>query len=416
MTPTAVPRRAPLRGAFLLLLVVQSSCRSTPPAPGRTPSFDEDVAFLREHVEVVLLSAPDGPARVAVVPAWQGRVVTSTGGGAGGRSHGWVNRELIASGEVLAHMNPYGGEDRLWLGPEGGPFALFFGPGVPFELEHWQVPALIDTEPFPLVERGPTHVAFRREASLVNRAGTRFELRLERAVRLLGRAAAEELLGVGLGELTFVGFESRNVLVHAGGAPWTREGGLVSLWVLGMFPATPGATVVLPVEQGPGLGPLVGDDYFGPVPPERLAVSEGHVLFRGDGLRRGKIGVGPRRARPVLGSWAPERGTLTLVHFDLPSAARKGELAYVDSTWREQADPFGGDAVNAYNDEGRGPGSFYELETSSPAAELGPGESLSHVHRTFHLEGPRRELDRVARAVLGLSLDAIERALPERGS
>jgi uncharacterized protein DUF6786 len=44
------------------------------------PGFDDDVAFLRQRLEVVVLGPPAGP-RVAVVPAWQGRVVTSTVGG-----------------------------------------------------------------------------------------------------------------------------------------------------------------------------------------------------------------------------------------------------------------------------------------------------------------------------------------------
>src|SRR5262245_3359541 len=83
------------------------------------PTFDDDVAFLRQRREVVVLGEGTG-ARVAVVPAWQGRVATSTVGGPDAPSYGWINRELAASGQLLPHMNAFGGEDRLWLGPEGG--------------------------------------------------------------------------------------------------------------------------------------------------------------------------------------------------------------------------------------------------------------------------------------------------------
>ena len=38
-------------------------------------------------------------------------------------------------------------------------------------------------------------------------------------------------------------------------------------------------------------------------------------------------------------------------------------------------------------------GPFYELETSSPAAALPPGQHLRHVHRTFHLQGRPADLD-----------------------
>src|SRR5690606_6476266 len=87
------------------------------PPPG---SFGDDVAFLRRYLPRLVVLAR-GDVRVAVAPEYQGRVMTSTAGGDGGLSHGWIHRELIASGERRPHMNAFGGEDRFWLGPEGGP-------------------------------------------------------------------------------------------------------------------------------------------------------------------------------------------------------------------------------------------------------------------------------------------------------
>jgi len=54
--------------------------------------------------------------------------------------------------------------------------------------------------------------------------------------------------------------------------------------------------------------------------------------------------------------------------------------------------------------------SFYELESSSPAAALAPGKRLTHVHRTVYLSGPESALDGVARATLGVSLVEIKSA------
>ena len=122
-------------------------------------TFDDDVAFLRRRLEVVVLGEGAG-ARVAVVPAWQGRVATSTIGGSEPPSYGWINRELAASGKLLPHMNAFGGEDRLWLGPEGGQYSIFFKKGDPFDLEHWQTPALIDSEPWSVASRTPRQVVF----------------------------------------------------------------------------------------------------------------------------------------------------------------------------------------------------------------------------------------------------------------
>ena len=51
-----------------------------------------------------------------------------------GASFGWINRQLIASGKLLPHMNAFGGEDRFWMGPEGGQFSIFFAPGVKFDI------------------------------------------------------------------------------------------------------------------------------------------------------------------------------------------------------------------------------------------------------------------------------------------
>jgi len=71
--------------------------------------------------------------------------------------------------------------------------------------------------------------------------------------------------------------------------------------------------------------------------------------------------------------------------------------------------------VNAYNDGPTAPGakslgSFYELETSSPGAALNPGESLSHVHTTIHLQGEEKDLDPIVKKILGVSLEEIKRA------
>src|SRR4051794_17335902 len=56
--------------------------------------FADDLAFLKQHTSVVLLTGPGG-AQVAVSPAYQGRVMTSTTGGANAQSFGWLGRAAI---------------------------------------------------------------------------------------------------------------------------------------------------------------------------------------------------------------------------------------------------------------------------------------------------------------------------------
>ncbi len=384
---------------------------------GSASTFGDDLDFLRRHTETVVLGEADGAAQVAFCPTLQGRVATSTAAGATGRSFGWLNRELIASGKLAPHMNAYGGEDRFWVGPEGGQFSLFFAPGAPQELAHWQTPAPIDAEPFTLADRGEDRALLRKTMRLTNASGTVFDLEVEREVHLYTTERTWSEVGVApSGRVSVVGFESRNRITNRGTARWTHDTGLVSIWIAGTFPPSPSTIIVLPFRPGTEgeVGPVVNDKYFGRVPSDRLAIKGSAIYFRGDGQQRSKIGVSPRRARPSLGSYdaqSADAGVLTLVTYTLPDGARD----YVNSLWEHQHEPYRGDAINSYNDGPPAPGAkalgpFYELETSSPALALAPGESAEHLHRTLHFVGAPEELDGVARASLGVGIAEITRA------
>lgn len=379
-----------------------------------------DVDFLRQHSDVILLSSDDGQAQVALVPAFQGRVMTSTTGGSDGPSFGWINRQAIASGERQPHINAIGGEDRFWLGPEGGQYSIYFKPNDPFDLEHWQVPEPIDWGPWEVLSAASDEARFRKAMELVNYSGTRLQLDVDRSVRLLEASEQEAKLGVSLGAgVGSVAYESINTIANRGTEPWRKETGLLSVWILGMFDASPSTTVVIPFRPGPEseLGPVVNDAYFGKVPGERLTVGDAVLYFRGDARHRSKIGISRARALPVMGSYDPFARALTLVQYTLPSEAAD----YVNSMWEIQEEPYRGDVVNSYNDGPPAPGApqlgaFYELETSSPAAALAPGESLTHVHRTFHISGPEEELDRIARHLLQVSLEEVKAAFGRSAS
>jgi hypothetical protein len=379
-------------------------------------SFGNDVAFLKSHTDLLVLSDETGKAKVAVAPALQGRVMTSTAGGDSGASFGWINRELFASHKLQPHINVFGGEDRFWMGPEGGQFSIFFAKGVPFDLEHWYTPAALDTEPFELVSQSRGRARLRRSFEVTNYSGTILKVAVNRTVQLLGTEQAWNKLGLAPAPgVDLVAFESVNRLENAGQQPWTAESGLLSIWILGMFNPSPATTIVIPIKPGPEatLGKPVTSDYFGAVPPERLVVKESVAFFRGDGQFRSKIGVSPLRCRAILGSYDAANHVLTLVQFTFTP----GQTNYVNSKWQIQANPYAGDVANSYNDGPPAPGAkplgpFYEIESSSPAAALGPGQSLEHVHRTMHLSGPEGELNRVARAALGVGIREIAGALP----
>jgi hypothetical protein len=374
-------------------------------------TFGDDLEFLKKHAEVVLLSDAAGDSQVAVLPQLQGRVMTSTAEGAAGLSFGWINRELVASGKTVEHINVYGGEDRFWIGPEGGQFSVFFKKGVPFDLEHWFTPAPVDTEPFDLVSQSSNRAVLKKDMQLENYSRTLFNLRVEREIRVLDRAEAIGALGVTPAKkVKMVAFESTNKIANTGTKAWEKESGLLSIWILGMFNPSPATTVAVPFNTGPQseFGPVVNDAYFGKVPADRLVARDGVLFFSGDGQYRSKIGLSPQRAKPVLGSYDAVNNVLTIVLYSKPA----GAADYVNSMWQLQDEPYKGDVVNSYNDGPPQPGAkplgpFYELETSSPAAALKPGEKMSHVHRTFHLQGSKADLDPIAKAALGVGIDQI---------
>jgi hypothetical protein len=380
-------------------------------------AFEDDLAFLRKHTKVIVLADGTG-AQVVVAPEYQGRVMTSTTGGDDAPSFGWIGRAAIAARKRQPHMNVFGGEDRFWLGPEGGQYALYFKPGDPFDLEHWQVPEAIDWGPWEVASQSSNAAFFQKRMRLTNYADTPFDIGVDRAVRLLTKSDIAAHLGVELPPtLRTVAYESANTVTNMGRAPWKPETGLVSIWILGMFNPSPATTIALPFVPGPvsRLGPIVNDAYFGKVPPDRLIVKNSVVFFRGDGQHRSKIGLSASRAVPIAGSYDAAQNVLTLVQYNRPS----GGARYVNSMWEIQEDPWNGDVVNSYNDGPPAPGKpplgpFYELETSSPALNLVAGESHTHAHRTFHFVGPAADLDRIARATLKVGVDEMANVWGQR--
>ncbi len=399
---------------ILAVILIMAGCKQEE-IKMKEGTFGNDLEFLKKYTDVFVLSDKSGESQVAVIPKYQGRIMTSTAEGTKGLSYGWLNRELIASSKFAEHINVFGGEDRFWLGPEGGQFSIFFKKDVPFDLKHWFTPAPIDTESFELVSKSDNRVVLKKDMRLENYSGTVFDLRVDRQIRILEKHEAVKALGITPADtIKMVAFESNNKITNTGEKSWEKQTGLLSIWILGMFNPSPATTVVVPFHPGSEteLGSIVNDAYFGKVPADRLVVKEDVLFFSGDGQCRSKIGLSPQRAMSVLGSYDAINKVLTIIQYNkLP-----GAIDYVNSMWQLQEHPYKGDVVNSYNDGPAEPGGkplgpFYELETSSPAAALKPGESITHIHRTFHLQGPESELNAVAKAILTVSVDEIKSAL-----
>jgi len=378
------------------------------PAVYQPGTFGYDLRFMNKHQKTIVLKRDE--AMIALIPGYQGRVMTSASSGMTGMSYGWINYKLIESGQKAAHFNNYGGEERLWLGPEGGQFSIFFAPGVPFTFENWQVPAPIDTDTFDLIAANDTIAVFRKDIQLVNYNNVRFNLKIDRTITLLTRSQIAARTGISLpASVQPVAYETNNILTNTGKTTWTREGGLLSIWMLGQLISSPTNVILAPFNEGPvdKLGPVVNDSYFGKVPADRLKILKNLILFKADGLQRGKIGLSPLRAKKYIGSYDYGQKVLTILFYNKPDTYE----GYVNSMWEIQKKPFAGDVLNAYNDgpleDGSQMGPFYELEDSSPAAALKAGENRKQVNLTIHLTGEESALNGIVVNLFGITVEEI---------
>jgi len=252
----------------------------------------------------------------------------------------------------------------------------------------------------------PTSITFTKEAELTNFSGNVFSFGIERKVTIKERSETLRELDIDpQADLSIVAFETINTLKNMGATPWTKKNGLLSIWILGMFNPSDNTTVFIPYQgKAHSIQDVVNDNYFGKVPEDRLKLDDKVVYFKGDGKYRSKIGFFPDRAREWLGSYNPDNNVLTLVKYNKPEGVRD----YVNSLWEIQKEPYKGDVIDAYNDGPPSPGAkplgpFYELETSSPAAALGPGETITHIHTTYHVKGTPQQLDPLMLKILGIT-------------
>jgi hypothetical protein len=385
--------------AFLFLISCQSSL------PFKKGEYGYDLEFLQKHQKIIELVNEN--SRLIIAPQYQGRVMTSTSGGLKGYSFGWINHDLIASKKILEHFNPFGGEERLWLGPEGGQFSLFFPKDSSFSGPNWYVPKEMDSEAFNIEKQDSNKAILSREFELKNYSGTSFKIKVTLNIKLLNDNTIDQLLGIkNTSSVHRIAYQSENVLKNTGPSIWTKEKGALSIWLLSMLNASPDVTVILPYKKE-AKGRIVKDDYFSKVPENRLTIKENAAYFLTDGNYRSKIGISPSRVIPRIGSYDAKNKKLTILEFSFSEK----DTAYVNNSLEIQKDPFAGDVINVYNDGPKdnnpGMGKYYELETASPAAFLKPGEEITHTQRTYHFEGNEKELNVLAKSLLNVSLTEV---------
>lgn len=374
-------------------------------------TYGYDLNFLKSQGISVHELVNESGGRALIVPSWQGRVMTSTSNGLDGKSYGWINYDFIQSGEKNPKFNPYGGEERFWLGPEGGPFSLYFEKNEDQTFENWNVPTVLDTDPFEIQNKRDESIQLKKSFSLENASGNTLNLEVTREVSILSEGQVWETLGVKdfSSRLQSISFESRNTIVNTGNENWDSDYGFVSIWLLCMFnPSEQGVVFTKLAQNQEGDATAVTDDYFGKVPADRLKVIDEVVYFKVDGKLRSKIGIAPYAASEYVGSYDPVDGILTILWYKQPL----DNMPYVNSQWGNQEDPLEGDVINSYNDgpneSGTTMGPFYEIESSSPAALLKPEQKLTHKQRIYHIKGSEEYLEPIVEQLFGTSISQVK--------
>lgn len=414
-TSTTLTRFARFLSFALLAMVVTASCTGSKKSEHMKTKYEHgtfgyDLAYLSDKDDLIVLKSDDEKAQVIVSAKYQAKVFTSTANGLEGKSHGFVNYRFFDAGVVDEHMNGFGGEDRFWLGPEGGQFSIYFEPGAEQVYDNWHTPKAIDIEEWEINNSTDKEAVLSKYMELKNYQGTVMHIDVERRISLFSEADITQALDVVVPEaVNVVAYATDNKITNKNDFAWTKETGTVCIWMLDMFNPSEEAVTVIPFHEGDeqALGKIATSDYFGEIPADRLKDADGVLFFKTDGKSRGKLGMNALRTKNIAGNYDPLSGRLTIVTFKAYP-----EATYLNQEWNPERNPLVGDALNAYNDgpleDGSIMGPFLELESCSPAAFLKPEESLSHIHNVFHFVGNEADLSPICEKLLGVSIEKIK--------
>lgn len=275
------------------------------------------------------------------------------------------------------------GGDRLWIAPEIG-FIFFDLPKARKDpVSHAKLPAAMDPAQWQVAADGPGHLRLETAMNLRDdRTDKSLTLHVARQFDLIDAPADLPR------KLASLSFSIRNDLSIVNG----DQGVVAGAWDLLQLPPT--GWLVCPTVS-PVKKPR---SYYNPFGPKHVKCDKSAVRFLIDGKRRIKMGIAPAQTTGRMGYYrkAGKLSTLIVRWFaPLPGTP------YVDLPRSSNAF-FGGDALQAYNDDG---GGFGEMEYHDPAVVVGntpasrSGACVTHV-----LAGPDAQIRAAADLLLGVGL------------
>ena len=372
-------------------------------------TFGYDLNYLSQKDDsLIVLSGDGGNSQIIVSAKYQAKVFTSTAAGLDGTSMGFVNYKFFDAGKVDEHMNGFGGENRFWLGPEGGKYSVFFKPDSTQVYDNWHTPQPFDIEPWQVTLVNKGNVSFKKEMEVTNYLGKVLKLQVDRSIALIERPEIESGLSIRLNpNVKAVGYTTDNSIVNLNDFEWTKETGTICIWMLDMFNPAPHAVTFIPYNNGSEaeLGKTLTSNYFGDIPADRMKVTDSMIYLKTDGAYRSKLGLNAKRTKAIAGNYDPDSNRLTVITFNVDK-----DSTYLSQEWNPDKDPLTGDAMNAYNDgplaDGSIMGPFLELESVSRAAFLKPMKTLSHKHTVYHFIGKEADLNPITEKLFGISINS----------
>lgn len=338
-------------------------------------------------------------AMIAVSGSYQTRIFTSTATGESGRSYGWFNQTIIDEGNAATNMAGLGGESRLWFAPEWGPYSLCFEKGQAQTDANLRRPQDLNDKPFSIIKKSKHSLTCEGNMQLKNDHDFIFDIGVKRTITLLSKKQIEQNLQFSLpNNLAYVGFSAENTIENIGQQPFKKETGLIGIWELGCMLTSPDNVVILPLSH-----PIDSITEYFAEHTDHIHIKNQIAYYRADANGLSKIGIPPQYCQPIMGSYSPIQQQLNIVTFSFEK-----DGLFVNSLPDNTA-PYQGDVINIFNGvvNDRFDLPFYEFESVASAKELQPQEKMRHIQTTYHFEGELDALDKVAKAVLGVSLNEI---------
>lgn len=394
----------PIMNKILLILISITSLTMGCRPIYKQGTFGHDIRLLENMPNFCILKDKD--AMIAINGAYQGRVLSSTSKGLHGKNYGWYNRRLIMELNSQNHLSHLSGESRMWFGPEIGKYSIFFDPGKEQIVPNINISPELNNKLFKKLDQTKHSVTYGNDMKIRNANGYIFNIDAKRKISLKSQDEIESDLQIKLNDsISTVAFETETWIKNIGDEQWKKDSGLLAIWDIGCMLTSPNTTVIIPVR-----GEIDSvTNYFTPLDEHRIQIKDNVVYYKADARYMNKIGIQPENCKDVFGSYSPELNLLNIVKYNF-----ENDSLYVNSQWGHK-DPYQGDVINIFNGEVNKAlernWPFYEFESSSSAKELKVGESMYHTQSIYHFEGDEKYLDKIAKQVLGVSLNDVKQVL-----